>query len=64
MQGAVVLVTGASSGIGRVTARRFAQRGATVMAVARRETLLRQLVEEWVYRRNKREVIPLICPPE
>ncbi len=46
MQGAVVLVTGASSGIGRVTARRFAQPDATVMAVARRETLLRQLVEE------------------
>jgi len=46
MRGSVVLVTGASSGIGRVTARRFASRGATVMAVARREALLRQLVEE------------------
>ena len=42
----VVLVTGASSGIGRVTARAFASRGATVMAVARREALLRQLIDE------------------
>ena len=46
VQGSVVLVTGASSGIGRVTARRFAARGAKVMAVARREALLRRLVED------------------
>jgi short-subunit dehydrogenase len=42
----VVVVTGASSGIGRVTASAFATRGATVVAVARREPLLRALVEE------------------
>src|SRR5438105_15432188 len=42
----VVAVTGASSGIGRVTAKAFAARGATVVAVARREALLRALVEE------------------
>jgi short-subunit dehydrogenase len=46
LRGQVVLVTGASSGIGRVTAKAFAARGATVMAVARREALLRTLVEE------------------
>jgi len=46
MKGQVVVVTGASSGIGRVTARAFAARGATVVAVARREALLRALVEE------------------
>jgi short-subunit dehydrogenase len=45
-RGTVVLVTGASSGIGRVTAQAFAARGATVMAVARREPLLQTLVEE------------------
>ena len=44
--GKVAIVTGASSGIGRVTARAFAERGAIVVAVARREELLRGLVEE------------------
>ena len=42
----VVIVTGASSGIGRVTAKAFAQRGSIIVAVARREELLRQLVRE------------------
>jgi short-subunit dehydrogenase len=40
----VVIVTGASSGIGYVTAKAFAQRGSTVVAVARREPLLQQLI--------------------
>jgi short-subunit dehydrogenase len=44
--GKIVIVTGASSGIGYVTARAFASRGAVVVAVARREALLRTLVEE------------------
>jgi short-subunit dehydrogenase len=45
-RGKIVLITGASSGIGYVTARAFAQRGATVVAVARREALLQRLMEE------------------
>jgi short-subunit dehydrogenase len=45
-RGAVALVTGASSGIGRVTAKAFATRGTTVMAVARRGALLETLVAE------------------
>ncbi len=45
-RGRVVVVTGASSGIGRVTARAFAGRGSRVVAVARREPLLAGLVEE------------------
>jgi NAD(P)-dependent dehydrogenase (short-subunit alcohol dehydrogenase family) len=36
-KGTVAIVTGASSGIGFATAREFARRGATVLAVARRE---------------------------
>jgi len=44
--GTVALVTGASSGIGRVTAKAFAVRGATVMAVARRAPLLETLTQE------------------
>jgi short-subunit dehydrogenase len=41
---AVVLVTGASSGIGYETALAFAARGARVVGVARREDRLRELV--------------------
>jgi len=41
----VVIVTGASSGIGRVTAEAFAARGARVVAVARREEQLKRLIE-------------------
>lgn len=44
-RGKVVIVTGASSGIGHAAARAFAARGATVVAVARREPLLRELIE-------------------
>jgi short-subunit dehydrogenase len=45
-QGKVVIVTGASSGIGRETALTFARKGATVVVVARREALLQSLVAE------------------
>jgi len=44
--GKVVVVTGASSGIGWVAAQAFARRGATVVAVARREQRLRELIEQ------------------
>jgi short-subunit dehydrogenase len=42
----VVIVTGASSGIGYEAAKAFAQRGAIVVAVARREALLQKLIDE------------------
>jgi short-subunit dehydrogenase len=41
----VVIVTGASSGIGHLTARAFAQRGATVVAAARRAGELAALID-------------------
>src|SRR2546421_2739826 len=40
LDGRVVVVTGASSGIGRATAHRFAQEGATTVMLARREESL------------------------
>lgn len=42
----VVVITGASSGIGLVTARMAAQKGAKLVLAARNEDALRQLVEE------------------
>ncbi|MFI6866005.1 SDR family NAD(P)-dependent oxidoreductase [Nocardia sp. NPDC050406] len=44
--GKVILVTGASSGVGRATAKRLAANGATVIAVARRRELLARLRDE------------------
>jgi NAD(P)-dependent dehydrogenase (short-subunit alcohol dehydrogenase family) len=44
--GKVVLVTGASSGIGRAASVRFAAAGATVLMVARSEDLLAEVVTE------------------
>jgi short-subunit dehydrogenase len=43
LEGAVVIVTGASAGIGRETALEFARHGANVVVAARRENRLKEL---------------------
>ena len=44
--GAVVVITGASSGIGRATAHAFAERGAAVVLAARRAEMLHEVERE------------------
>ena len=46
LDGKVVIVTGASAGMGREMVSRFAQEGAKVVAVARRAEVLEELKEE------------------
>lgn len=46
LSGKVVLITGASAGIGRAAAKTFAAQGATVVIAARRRDLLQTLEEE------------------
>src|SRR5580698_8475031 len=46
LKGQIVLVVGASSGIGRSIAVHFAREGATVMASARRQDRLQDLQDE------------------
>src|SRR2546421_8718866 len=44
--GKVMLITGASSGVGRATARRLGSAGATVLLLARRDELLEEVRDE------------------
>jgi NAD(P)-dependent dehydrogenase (short-subunit alcohol dehydrogenase family) len=54
-----ILLTGASSGIGAVAAQKLAAEGATVIAVARRETLLTEVVERIVACGGSATAIPV-----
>lgn len=59
LPGKVVIVTGASSGLGRRFATDLAERGATVVGLARREPLLTALSEQ--LRRHSPESATLAC---
>lgn len=58
LKGKVAIITGASAGIGWATALRFAQEGAHVVAVARRQERLEQLVT--AAEQYEGEIIPFV----
>ena len=58
LKDAVVVVTGASSGIGRATALLFAEKGAGVVLAARRESVLRDVAVECEQRGGRALVVP------
>lgn len=58
MRGKVVIVTGASSGIGRATAVSLAQQGANVVVTARRQERLNQLVTGLAAHPGERLALP------
>ncbi|WP_221772923.1 SDR family NAD(P)-dependent oxidoreductase [Streptomyces sp. WAC 05379] len=65
LDGAVALVTGASSGIGAATARRLAGEGAAVALVARRRDHLRRLAEDITRQDGRARVVEAdITEPE
>jgi NAD(P)-dependent dehydrogenase (short-subunit alcohol dehydrogenase family) len=58
LNGRVVVITGASSGFGRGTARRFAELGATVVLAARRDLLLDEVARECESAGGKAAAVP------
>lgn len=57
LSGKTAIITGASSGIGRETARVFAREGATVVVAARRESRLEDLASELEDEHDTRVVV-------
>jgi short-subunit dehydrogenase len=57
IEGSVIIVTGASAGIGQATAAALARAGAHVVLSARRAELLQQLARDWQHLPGRRLVI-------
>lgn len=58
LESKVVMITGASRGIGRATARLFAERGASVVLAARHEDALLEVAAECEARGGRTLVVP------
>src|SRR3712207_885433 len=58
LESKVVVITGASRGIGRATARLFAERGASVVLAARREDALLEVAGECETRGGRGLAVP------
>ena len=59
-EGKSVIVTGASSGIGRTTALRFSEEGASVLAVGRNEARLQEVVNT-AAEKKWNTIVPCVC---
>lgn len=59
LDGKVAIITGGNSGVGKVTALRFAQEGAKVVISARREGPLMEVADE--IKKAGGDVLPVIC---
>jgi short-subunit dehydrogenase len=65
LDAAVVVITGASSGIGRASALRFAEQGTAVVLAARRQAALQEVAEECQQRGGRALAVPTdVTDPE
>src|SRR6201995_812399 len=61
LEGKVVVVTGANSGIGKVTARELAKKGAKIVAVCRDEARVQAAVEDIKRDSGSNDVDFMLC---